>query len=276
MSVNIRYPNISGLTEREQLAQIKSYLYQLVDELNYALPNLSGSTQTYDVQGAEVSYYELRSLIISTTGELRDQYEKLYQRLESDYTSKKEFNESAAAVDAELDRLLELINALDKSVGDLEAEDEAIKKSINDLSGVVNALSGTLDGLDTKVEGLKTKVEGLENSIKSITDFVKEAGSSGGWTYKKWHRGTCELFGTFTLTTTSDSTEVGSMFSSEEFHITTPFSIDSAVVTGSADGMFLVTDGGTDGGNSIRFVLLRPESFDTGTNVVVKLHVVGT
>ena len=37
MSGNIRYPNINGLTEREQLAQIKSFLHQLVDQLNYKL-----------------------------------------------------------------------------------------------------------------------------------------------------------------------------------------------------------------------------------------------
>ena len=269
MSVNIRYPNISGLSEREQLAQIKSYLYQIVDELNYALPTLGGSSQTYDVQGTEVSYYELRSLIISTTGELRDQYEKLYQRLESDYTSKKEFNESAAAVEAELHRLLELINALDKAVEGLEAEDAAIKKSINDLSGGVNALNAT-------VYGLRTTVESLDNSINRIVDFVAETGISKGWTYKKWNGGTCELFGTFTLTTTAASTTVGSMHRSEEFHITTPFAIDSAVVTGSADGMSLITNCGTDDGNSIRLVLLRPQSFSAGTNVVVNLHVVGT
>lgn len=269
MSVNLRYPNISGFTEKEQLAQIKSYLYQLVDQLNYALPSLGGSTQTYEVQGTEVSYYELRSLIISTTGELRDQYEKLYQRLETDYTSKKDFNENAEAVSAELDRLLELINTLDGLVENLKGEDVTIKESITDLSGVVNALKNTLDSLSTKVDG-------IDKRIQSIIDFVKEAGTSGGWTYKKWNGGTCELFGTFTRTTTSDPAAVGSMFCSEEFLIATPFVINNAVVTGSADGMFSIVNAGTDGGNNIRFVLLRPDSFDVGTNAVVKLHVVGT
>ena len=71
MSVNLRYPNITGRSEKEQITQIRSYLHQLVDHLNYAMPNTgtaSGSTQestqTYDKQGTEISYYELRSLII--------------------------------------------------------------------------------------------------------------------------------------------------------------------------------------------------------------------
>ena len=77
MSINIRYPNITAQSEKEQLTQVKSYLHQLVDQLNYALPNIgtgdggkqtdstqNASTNTYEVQGGEVSYYELRSLIV--------------------------------------------------------------------------------------------------------------------------------------------------------------------------------------------------------------------
>lgn len=77
MSINIRYPNITSSNEKEQIAQIRSYLHQLVDQLNYALPNIgtgdgvaksteTKSTQTHEVQGAEVSYYELRSLVIQS------------------------------------------------------------------------------------------------------------------------------------------------------------------------------------------------------------------
>lgn len=83
MSVNIRYPNISGFSEKEQLAQIKSYLHQLVEQLNYALPTLgtgdgktqsteTTSTVTYEVQGGEVSYYELRSLIVQELQKVED------------------------------------------------------------------------------------------------------------------------------------------------------------------------------------------------------------
>ena len=46
MSVKIRYPNITGGSEREQLAQIKSFLYQLVDQLNYALSTLDADDVT--------------------------------------------------------------------------------------------------------------------------------------------------------------------------------------------------------------------------------------
>lgn len=81
MSESIRYPNINGASETEQLTQIKSYLYQLVEHLNYLLPTLGsgdgGQTQqsttpsTVEVQGSSVSYYELRSLIIRDLEQLQ-------------------------------------------------------------------------------------------------------------------------------------------------------------------------------------------------------------
>ena len=108
MSVNIRFPNITAFSEKEQIAQIKSYLHQLVEQLNYALPNLgsgngatqTASTSTYEVQGGELSYYELRSLIIQEL-----------QKLDT------MFDELSVKVDADVD---EAVATLEKAVTDLE------------------------------------------------------------------------------------------------------------------------------------------------------------
>ena len=91
MSVNLRYPNITGISEKEQLTQIKSYLHQLVDQLNYALPTIgTGSTQTFSVQGEEVSYYELRSLIMQELQEVEKLFDKLSQKMQSEYLKDEE------------------------------------------------------------------------------------------------------------------------------------------------------------------------------------------
>lgn len=91
MSINIRYPNITALSEKEQLTQVKSYLHQLVDQLNYALPTIgtgekqtettkSTSSKTYEVQGGELSYYELQSLIMREL----EKVETLIKQIEKD------------------------------------------------------------------------------------------------------------------------------------------------------------------------------------------------
>lgn len=45
--INIRLPNITAPTEKEQLMQVKSYLHQLVGELNWALSSIeTGNSNT--------------------------------------------------------------------------------------------------------------------------------------------------------------------------------------------------------------------------------------
>lgn len=92
MSTNFRFPNITGVSEKEQLSQIKSYLHQLVEQLNYVQTTSIGSasTQTSQVHGQEVSYYELRSLIIQELQQVRDLFDELSAKMESEYVSDEE------------------------------------------------------------------------------------------------------------------------------------------------------------------------------------------
>lgn len=49
--MNIRYPNITGKTEAEQIAQMKSWLIQLVDQLNWALSVLEKQSKEEENHG---------------------------------------------------------------------------------------------------------------------------------------------------------------------------------------------------------------------------------
>lgn len=52
MSMNFRYPNITGRTEREQIFQISSFLRQMVDQLNFS-QSQSGSGQSTATNGKD-------------------------------------------------------------------------------------------------------------------------------------------------------------------------------------------------------------------------------
>ena len=227
MSVNFRFPNITAGTEKEQLTQIKSYLHQLVEQLNYALPTMgTGSAQSVEVQGGEMSYYELRSLIIQTLQDVDRRFEQLSAQVESD-----------------------------------------IEETLTEAKE-----SGEFDG----PPGPKgEKGDPGESGI----DYVTDIGTENGWSYKKWNSGSYEMFGEFTVTTTTICTDMGSMFCSEELSLPTPFAIDRAIVSGSADDLFLVASGGrasVDADTNISFVLLRPFSFGDNLEIIVRLHVTGT
>ena len=62
MSANFRYPNISAATEKEQLAQIKSYLFQLTDQLNYVFSVGAELTENEKNQVANIVRSELKSI----------------------------------------------------------------------------------------------------------------------------------------------------------------------------------------------------------------------
>lgn len=79
MSIDIRYPNITGKTEAEQMGQVKSYLHQLVDQLTWAFNSVesyqSGNTsapvvynkgETATEQDAESTFNSIKALIIKS------------------------------------------------------------------------------------------------------------------------------------------------------------------------------------------------------------------
>ena len=55
----IHYPNINGATDREQMVQMKRYLFQLVDQLNYTMDLLDSNTEQVKAEIEEKSKQEL-------------------------------------------------------------------------------------------------------------------------------------------------------------------------------------------------------------------------
>ena len=95
MSVDIRLPNITGRTEAEQLAQIKSYLYQFAGQLQWALKTVeSGSSTNIALQNGSsgkiakeeqtANFNQLKALIIKTADVVKVYEEKVDKILDLD------------------------------------------------------------------------------------------------------------------------------------------------------------------------------------------------
>ena len=101
--MNIRLPNINATTEKEQLVQVKSYLHQLVQELNWALSTLEPNSNTKDTwentsSGGTVtkeemttSFNELRSLIIKSANTVSAYAEEAERKYNSLYVAQSDF-----------------------------------------------------------------------------------------------------------------------------------------------------------------------------------------
>ena len=176
--MDIRLPNINGKTEAEQLAQIKSYLYQFAGQLQWALntvevgnnsnvvqQNSSGSTAK---AGDPVSNFnELKGLIIKSADIVEAYAEKIDNILnlkgnyvaQSDFgTFKEETNNKVSATDKQLQQNITDLQSIYDDNGNIRAEllvNGHIYSGIIEYAKTGEAIVGIEIGQTTTVNGEK-------------------------------------------------------------------------------------------------------------------------
>ena len=113
MGFDLRLPNITGVTEREQLAQIKSYLYQMAQQLQWALSTVETSSTPNQVasqnvvvqaqaKNAEVDFNSLKALIIKSADIVDAYYDEVSERLTGLYVASSDFGTYIEETDAQI------------------------------------------------------------------------------------------------------------------------------------------------------------------------------
>ena len=105
MGYDIRLPNINATTDRGQLEQIRSYLYQFAEQLKYAVNVIELNSADTTLQVKEVSnavnapskeqrlqqFNNLKNLIISSADIVNAYSEEITRRLSGEYVAQSEF-----------------------------------------------------------------------------------------------------------------------------------------------------------------------------------------
>lgn len=101
--INLRLPNITAQDERGKLEQIRSYLYQFAQELNWALSNIDSkaeeATQRVEattaqkdaVEQAQATFSEVKSLIIKSADIVNAYYDAMSYKLNGEYVAQSDF-----------------------------------------------------------------------------------------------------------------------------------------------------------------------------------------
>lgn len=174
--INIRLPNITAGTEREQLIQVKSYLHQLAQELNWALQTIEAGNSTPKsakkttddvVTQAELktSYNDLRSLIIKSASTVSAYAEAAEERYNSLYVAESDFGTYREEAEQ---RILENSTRIEQFFTNLQEiiTQNALEHSKIDVSANIRA--GVLDTDDNGVPvygvevGQRTEIDGVE------------------------------------------------------------------------------------------------------------------
>lgn len=140
--MDIRFPNITEPTVEGQVAQIKSYLYQLVQQLNWALSTLESSAgssgSAMDASFGDISaetFYELKSLLIKSSDTLNAYYDKINSKLEGQYVKVSEFDEHKKSVtlsadfDAYKQEMVEKISKIDEAIAEIKQTIQSMQET---------------------------------------------------------------------------------------------------------------------------------------------------
>lgn len=177
MGLNLRLPNITGLSEKEQILQIKSYLYQLVNDLEFAFSYTSStsdsvvvmnkngrSSQSSQGVSATAMFSVLKPLIIKSADIVDAYYEKLTTKFKGEYVAQSDFGtyteETAQAIG-------ENSTAIEQTFTNIQTIDTDLQGVFADVEAVDTKLSG-------EVSGIKKNVE---DTTKALSDSISETES---------------------------------------------------------------------------------------------------
>lgn len=199
--MDLRLPNITGATEREQLQQIKSYLHQTVEQLNWALNNIdtqsntavvaptarslapvaSGSVSQSDPQA---TFASIKSLIIKSAEIVDAYYDEINAKLEGLYVAKSDFGEFKEYTKAQfqitstdISQTYTNVQTLQSNVGDINTAVTTLGGTVSDINTNVATLGGTVTGLNSTVNTLGSTVSTVGGKV---TEVEKKVGSVEG------------------------------------------------------------------------------------------------
>lgn len=176
MSIDIRFPNITATTPEGQLSQMRSFLHQTIQQLNWAFKTLETGTasgtaistraaagiQSDDDRNPTDTFNDIKSLIIKSADIVNAYYEQMSTRLEGDYVAQSVFGEYSERTSQDIRANSESINSLFTNVQTLISEMEAtIATSAYIKSGLLYYDDNGVPVYGVEV-GQQTEVDGVE------------------------------------------------------------------------------------------------------------------
>ena len=188
----IRYPNIIGKSEAQQLEQIKSYLHQLADELNFRLEQNAGasaasatvmtgaSSKPTKTEEAISNFNEIKGLIIKSADIVDSYSEQISDTLKGEFVAVSDFGTYTQDTLAELEISADAIkNTLTK----VESIDEDIKNEVqSEVKQTAESISLSVENGETTAQ-IKLQIGGEEKTGEiAMTGVVSFSNLTDGTT----------------------------------------------------------------------------------------------
>ena len=183
----IRYPNITAKSNEEQLLAIRSYLHQLVDQLNVALVAVEAqpaveaakpkaSSGKSDGASAQSTFSDIKGLIIKSADIVNAYYEEISHRLEGVYVAESDFGTYTEKTDHLIEENSTNITSIFSDIQTINETVDGIENSIKEIDVSAYIKAGLLYYVDSNGNESETELEdgtpvyGLEIGQRVVND----------------------------------------------------------------------------------------------------------
>ena len=193
MQVDFRLPNIGG-NDREQLQQIRSYLYQFIPQLQFALNSIetsgasgnstsmqtSHNTSTNGSFDAGVSFGALKPLIIKSAEIVNAYYDEISKRLDGLYVAESDFGVYAEQTSLEIQaNSTAITQSFENTQVIIQTEVEALSAELREYTdsnanAIKDALGEAVTRIDHTDEALETTRANFGESIRVVEESISQ------------------------------------------------------------------------------------------------------
>lgn len=144
MSFDFKQPNITAPSDSGKIEQIRSYLYQLTEQLKWALNSLEGGNDAYvapqkgnqsgtkklSESEAQATFNSIKALIINSADIVEAYYETISKKLSGEYVAKSDFGvyteHTTQTITADSKNVESLYNSIQEIVSDIYSLEHSI------------------------------------------------------------------------------------------------------------------------------------------------------
>lgn len=215
MEIDLRQPNISG-SDHEMLLGLKSYLFQLREQLQWAFDNLDMSSSGSGGSGnapvsnttiinstsvpsnekdAKATFDAIKSFIIGSADIVNAYYDEVNSRLQGIYVAQSEYgdfvqttesrlNATSDRIDQNYSNVQTIIVKTDDLKGRADALDEAFTAQTNEFNEALTEVGETIDEkvagakdeIGKTVSNVQTNLDKLETDLEGFTRIITTEG----------------------------------------------------------------------------------------------------
>ena len=185
MSIDIRLPNITGNNTAEQMAQVKSYLFQLAEQLQWALNNIEASSGNVVVSTPKTSaaaadtevdrkatFNSIKSLIIKSAEIVDAYYESISKRLEGSYVAVSDFGTYKETTSQEILANSTGITSLYENIQSIITDISELEHSLIEVNAYIHSGLLYTDDDGIPIYGLEV---GQRNEVDGVEVFNQYA-----------------------------------------------------------------------------------------------------